>query len=123
MFEKFFTLQIVRYGFIGAISTLIHMCIAFLYIHYMNDSLFVSNTLGFLTAYTFSYLVQSRYVFRHTVSLRKASKYFIVQFVSLLIALSISYQLSFINSYIQTIIVVLIIPLVTFLVHKVWTFK
>jgi putative flippase GtrA len=113
----------VRYAFIGGVSTLIHIAGASLYIYFINSSLLQSNIVGFLLAYTFSYTIQSKFVFESKLSQAKAIKYFLVQVVALLIAIFVSDILDGYNSYIKTIIVALLLPLVTFFVHKFWTFK
>lgn len=121
--KNLFQIKIIRYGVIGAVSTAVHVCVAFLYIYYIQNSLFMSNTTGFLVAYLFSYTVQSKYVFQHSVSFVKAFKYFVVQFASLLAAMVFSDNIELPNSYLQTIAVVVVLPLITFVVHKFWTFK
>lgn len=113
----------MRYGFIGGISTLIHISIASLYIYFINNSLFISNIIGFLVAYIFSYTIQSKFVFEHKVNLNKATKYFLVQIGALILAIFLSDILDGFNSYIKSIIVALLLPLVTFFIHKFWTFK
>ncbi len=120
---KVFSYKIIRYAFVGGISTLIHVLIASLYIFFISSSVFQSNVIGFLIAYVFSYLVQTKYVFEHEVSKEKAIKYFIVQFGALLIAILASDLFSAFNSYVRTLIVVFLMPLITFLIHKVWTFR
>jgi len=115
--------KLVRYAFIGGVSTLIHIAGASLYIYFINSSLLQSNIVGFLLAYTFSYTIQSKFVFESTLNQAKAIKYFLVQVVALLIAIFVSDILDGYSSYIKTIIVALLLPLVTFFVHKFWTFK
>ena len=115
--------KLVRYAFIGGVSTLIHIAGASLYIYFINSSLLQSNIVGFLLAYTFSYTIQSKLVFESKLSQAKAIKYFLVQVVALLIAIFVSDILDGYSSYIKTIIVALLLPLVTFFVHKFWTFK
>ena len=123
LIKKIFSYKIFKYAFVGGISTLIHMSIAMLYIYYVNNSVFQSNVSGFLFAYVFSYLVQSKLVFEHKVSVKKATKYFIVQFGALLLAIVFSNLFQSYNSYIRTIIVIILLPLITFIIHKFWTFK
>jgi len=118
-----FSHKLVRYGFIGGISTLIHISVASLYIYFINNSLFISNIIGFLVAYIFSYTIQSKFVFEHKVNLNKATKYFLVQIGALILAIFLSDILDGFNSYIKSIIVALLLPLVTFFIHKFWTFK
>ena len=115
--------KIVRYALIGGISTFIHIFIASLYIYFINDSVFQSNVIGFLVAYIFSYFVQSKLVFEHTVSMQTAIKYFIVQLSALLVAIFISDFFNSYNSYFRTLIVAVLLPLITFMIHKFWTFK
>lgn len=123
MIQKITRHTIVRYGLIGAFSTLIHITMAFLTIYYVNDSIFISNCIGFLSAFGFSYLLQSTLVFQHAISYHKALKYFVVQFVSLLLSIGISDFAPLDNAYIKVLLVVIILPLTTYFIHKVWTFS
>ncbi len=115
--------KIIRYGFLGGIATLIHFSVASLYLYFINNSIVQSNITGFLIAYIFSYLMQSKFVFEHKISIEKAIKYFIVQFTSLLLAISLSGLFDDFNSYLRTLIIVVLLPLITFVIHKFWTFK
>lgn len=115
-------LKIVKYGLVGGISTIIHIVSAYLYIYFISDSIFTSNIIGFLSAFSFSYLLQSFYVFGRAISYKKAIKFFFVQFLSLLIAISISKYLVFYNSYLKVLLVIVILPLITYTAHKIWTF-
>lgn len=123
MFSKILTYKIVKYGLVGAVSTFIHFLFAFIYIYSINTSVFQSNVIGFLMAYVFSYLMQSKYVFEQGINIEKAVKYLIVQFSVLLAAIIISNLFESYNSYIKTVIVVILLPLITFIIHKFWTFK
>lgn len=116
------SMRIVKYGFVGIISTFIHLGIAWVYIYFINDSVFQSNIIGFLIAYLFSYTVQSIYVFEHKISLIKAVKFFVVQLSALLLAIFISYFIDR-SSYLETIFIIIVMPLITFIIHKIWTFN
>ena len=70
-----------------------------------------------------SYILQSKFVFESYVSIKKATKYFIVQIVSLLISILLSQLLKLLNSYLEVLIVVFTLPLITYFTHKFWTFK
>ncbi len=118
-----FSYKIVRYALVGGTATLIHILVASLYIYFINNSVLQSNIIGFLVAYVFSYLVQSKLVFEHAVSIQKAIKYFIVQFGALLLAIFSSEIFDSYNSYLRTLIVAVLLPLITFVMHKFWTFK
>lgn len=123
MIRKITRYKIVRYGLIGALSTLIHITMAFLYIYYVNASIFISNSVGFLSAFGFSYLLQSKVVFQHAVSYKNALKYFLVQFVALLVSIGISDFAPLDNAYVKVILVVIMLPLATYFIHKIWTFS
>ena len=123
LIEKILSYKIIRYGLVGGISTIIHFSVAFMYIYYINNSVLQSNIVGFLLAYIFSYLMQSKHVFNHEINMEKAIKYFFVQFGSLLLAIVISNVFQSFDSYIKTIIVIGLLPFITFLIHKFWTFK
>jgi len=123
LIDYIFSYKIVRYGFIGGISTFIHISIASLFIYFISNSLFLSNITGFLVAYIFSYTVQSKFVFDNKISIEKATKYFLVQIGALIIAILLSDILNEFNSYIKSIIVAFLLPLVTFFIHKFWTFR
>jgi len=118
-----FKIKLFRYAIIGGVSTAIHLSVAYLVMYYLVNSLIISNIIGFLSAYVFSYLVQSKYVFQHAVSIIKAIKYFLVQLLSLVSAMALSYLIPMDNNYLQTLVIVVILPLVTFVIHKFWTFK
>lgn len=115
-------IRLVRYLIIGGTSTLIHITAAFLFICCFYPSNLFSNIFGFSHAFFFSYIFQSKFVFDSSLSFHKASKYFLVQFLSLLFAIGLTNILSNVNLYIRVLLVVVILPLITFFAHKVWTF-
>ncbi|NOQ32272.1 MAG: hypothetical protein GQ570_14275 [Helicobacteraceae bacterium] len=115
--------QLFKYAIVGGGSTAIHLSTAYAYIYFVANSLFISNLVGFSVAYIFSYVVQSRVVFRHSLGLKKALKYLAVQLISLVLALVSSAYILEYNTYIKTLAIVFIIPLITFVIHKLWTFR
>ena len=118
-----FSYKISKYALIGVISTFLHATVASAYLYFIYDSLLQSNIIGFFLAYFFSYLMQSKYVFKHAYTINKALKYFIVQFGSLLSSIALTNLFANFNSYIKTAIVIAILPLITYTVHYFWTFK
>ncbi|WP_415251245.1 GtrA family protein [Sulfurimonas sp.] len=123
LFLKISNFQIVKYGFVGGISTFIHIAISFLYLYYIEQSVFIANTIAFIIAFIFSYTFQSLFVFGHKLQINKVIKYFAVQCSSLFLAFLISHFLFFENLYIQTIVISFLLPLITFFIHKFWTFR
>ncbi|MGV2990249.1 GtrA family protein [Vibrio sp. E150_011] len=120
--------RIVRFGLTGGLATAIHISVAFVFLAYIKDNVFLANICGFTLAFIFSYFAQTVLVFRHKVNWGNAARFFLVQFGSLMAAQGISELfsnviLSDVNSYLRVIIVVFILPIITYVVHKVWTFS
>ena len=123
MIQKMLQYKLIRYALTGGIATGIHVSVAYSYIYFIDSSIFFSNVLGFVVAFFFSYTIQSIYVFKHSINLNKAFKYFSVQFSALLAAILVSNYIPIDNSYLKTVIVVLVLPLITYIIHKFWTFQ
>jgi len=116
-------IQLAKYGFFGVLATLIHLVSAWAVIYFFAASVFVANLIAFLTAFGFSYVFQTLYVFKSSFHLLKFVKFFAVQFGTFLFAYVISDVFPVSNSYLHTLLIVAIMPLVTFTIHKFWTFK
>ena len=116
-------LQLAKYGFFGVIATLIHLFTAWAVIYLFDATVFISNLFAFLTAFGFSYVFQTLYVFNSSFHFFKFLKFFAVQFGTFLFAYIISDVFPIQNSYLHTLVIVAIMPLVTFTIHKFWTFK
>ena len=116
-------LQLAKYGFFGVIATLVHLFTAWAIIYLFDASVFVSNTFAFFTAFVFSYVFQTLYVFSTTFHLKKFIKFFLVQYGTFLFSYLLSDIFSIANSYLHTLLIVAIMPLITFIIHKFWTFK
>ncbi len=115
--------QLAKYGFFGVIATLVHLLTAWVIIYLFSASVFVSNLFAFLTAFIFSYIFQTLYVFESTFHIKKFLKFFCVQFGTFLFAYFTSDIFPIQNSYLHTLVIVAIMPLITFVIHKFWTFK
>ena len=115
-------MQVVKYGLVGALSTLIHICVAWTYMYFTNGFVAIANIAAFLVAYVFSYLAQSKIVFKSGLNLKKALRFFFIQFIALLIAMFLS-DFTDQNGYVKTVLIIFVMPIITFLIHKFWTFK
>ena len=122
-FKIFLQWRIVRYGFVGLVSTGLHVGVAFLFIRFAVRSLFFSNLAGFSAAYFFSYYVQSKWVFNSNFTMGRFFKYFFVQLAALLAAIFISHTATPLNLYLKVVLTAVILPLITFIVHGAWTFS
>ena len=116
-------LQLAKYGFFGVIATLVHLLSAWTIIYFFAASVFVANTFAFFTAFIFSYIFQTLYVFNTTFHFKKFIKFFLVQFGTFLFSYLASDMFPIQNSYLHTLLIVAIMPLITFVIHKFWTFK
>ena len=123
MIQHLFSSKLIRYGLIGGTATLLHISVASLYLYSVDDSILFSNIVGFLSAYLFSYILQSTLVFEHAPSFVKALKYFVVQLGGLLLAIWLSRIFDGYNNYLKTFIIAFLLPLLSFVIHKLWTFR
>lgn len=114
--------ELLKYALVGGISTFIHLVFAFLYIYYIDKSLFFSNFFGFCFAYCFSYFTQSHFVFKSKISLIKALKYFGLQLFALAVSIAVTSNLLSLSLYMQVLICVAIMPIITFAINKAWIF-
>ncbi|MBD3796131.1 MAG: GtrA family protein [Campylobacterales bacterium] len=116
-------IQLSKYGLFGIIATLIHLLSAWGVIYLFDVSVFVANTVAFFTAFIFSYIFQTLFVFNSHFHVRKFIKFFLVQYGAFLLSYLLSNIVELQNSYLHTLLIVVIMPLVTFIIHKFWTFK
>lgn len=116
-------LQLSRYGFFGIIATVIHLLSAWLLIYGFAASVLLANSCAFLIAFMFSYLFQSKYVFHTAFYWQKFTRFFAVQGGAFVLAYMLSTWFPLDNQYMQTLLIVMVIPLVSFIIHKLWTFK
>jgi len=123
MSTKLLLLQLVKYGLLGVVATLIHLLSAWSIIYIFGATVFTSNIFAFLIAFSFSYIAQTQYVFESEFHIVKFFKFFGVQFSTFLFSYFVSNILRIESSYLHTLLIVAIMPLITFTLHKFWTFK
>lgn len=86
-------------------------------------SVLLANSCAFLIAFMFSYVFQSKYVFQAAFHWQKFMRFFAVQSGAFMLAYMLSTWFRLDNQYIQTLLIVAVIPLISFVIHKLWTFK
>lgn len=121
--DKLLAHRIVRFALTGGLATLTHIVVAFALLHFFSARVFYANLTGFACAFGLSYLMQSLFVFRKTLSLKNLVRFFTVQFSALLVSQLISELLQGTNDYLRVLLVVFMIPLVTYLIHRFWTYN
>ena len=120
---SFENIQFFRYVMVGGVATFIHVLVAYLYLYYIDYSLFSSNTIAFFIAFAYSYSYQTLYVFRSKISFINFAKFLIVQLMMVSAAMLIIDNISIYNYYIKTVFVLIIIAPTSFLLNKFWTFN
>ncbi len=109
LLDRLLQFRIVRFALTGGLATAIHVSVAFLFLHFIKENVFLANVLGFSLAFIFSYFAQTLLVFKNRVNWGNALRFFIVQFGALLVAQGISEIFSDLNSYLRVIMVVLVL--------------
>jgi putative flippase GtrA len=115
-------IQIIKYGIVGIISTLIHIGAASLFVRFFYESLFISSVVGFSCAFGFSYVSQSTFVFASRLAWKKALKFLLVQVIALILAVNAAQLAENVSIYIKIFMVAIFLPVCAFFVHKLWTF-
>ena len=121
--KLFKNIQFFRYVMVGGVATSIHLLVAYLYLYYVDYSLFLSNTVAFIIAFIYSYSYQTLYVFRSRISFSKFVKFLLVQLLMVSAAMVIVDNISIYNYYIKTVFVLILLTPTSFLLHKFWTFN
>jgi putative flippase GtrA len=120
---SFKKIQFLRYVIVGGLSSMIYMFVGYMYLYYVEYSLFLSNILAFFVAFIYSYSCQTLYVFKRKINLINLAKYFIVQLILFIATVLIIDNISIYNYYIKTVFVLIIIAPTSFLLNKFWTFN
>lgn len=116
-------IQLSKYGFFGVIATFIHLGVASSVIYFFEAGVFVANSIAFFTAFIFSYIFQTLFVFSTSFHLQKFFRFFLVQYGTFLLSYLLSNIIELSNAYLHTALIVVIMPIITFIIHKFWTFK
>ncbi|WP_234494995.1 GtrA family protein [Vibrio maritimus] len=122
LIDRLIQYRVIRFALTGGLATAIHIAVAFSFIHLVQDNVLYANVLGFSIAFLFSYFAQTILVFRRSVNISNALRFFMVQFGALMISQGISELFSDWNSYIRVLMVVVILPIITYIIHKMWTY-
>ena len=116
---------LIKYGLVGLVATMIHVMVATLLVYLYSLDIIVANWVAFCTAFLFSYIGNTKIVFKQKIQHNNFIKFLIVSSITFLVITVVSYigKHNSLNSYLIILITALIIPLTTFLLHKTWTFK
>ena len=116
--------RIVRFLAVGVSSVAVHIVVAYLYIYFIDsNSVIASNVIGFSVAVVFSYILQTKIVFKKDISYESAWKYIGVQIIGVSISIFVTNYLLVGNPYIKVIFVVILLPMMTYTIHSLWTYS
>lgn len=117
---------IVRFGFVGILSTSIHIFFAFVFISYLEDP-HTSNALAFSIAFFISFIGHYFITFRTKVNIiRSSSRFFAIGLISFILNNGFLAALLATLPWPTMILVMLsvvTIPIFTFLTARLWAFK
>lgn len=116
---------LVKYGLVGIVSTFLHILMATFLIYIYSMNIVYANWFAFISAFSFSYIGNTKFVFKQKVHKQNFKKFLSVSFITFFIITIISYfgKMYQVNSYITIFIIAIVIPTTTFILHKTWTFK
>ena len=116
----------IRFSSVGAVSTAVHVLVAYLSNQLFDATPAVSNLVGFIAAATVSFMGHSRWTFMlPTLEMRKFGRFLVLSLLSLLLTHSIVHVITAQMKYpliIALSIIVLTVPLLNYLIMKVWVF-
>ena len=116
-------LRLIKFIFIGAIATLVHLAAAifFLYI-FKNLSLFVINFIAFVIAFAFSYIGHRYVTFSKSGSIVKFFFTSMAGFVLNSFVILVG-QYAQLNDKLCLVIAITIVPVFTYILANLWVFK
>ena len=120
------TTKLSRFVVVGVIATCIHIIIAtYLITGNLTANNGSANTVAFVIATTFSYLVNTKWSFTESFTVSNFSKFLFTALFGGLLAFSLSTLVDYLGfNYLVGIgVIVLIVPAMTFLLHNFWTYR
>lgn len=116
---------LMRFIATGVAATCIHFVVAILAIELVRLSPPIANSLAFVAATIFSYLVNTYWSFQTESTLQNAVKYWLAACLGFCLAYGLSSLAEYLNWHylVGIALVVCVVPLVNFLVHSKWTYR
>ena len=117
--------QLMRFGIVGVLSTLIHACIATIMIKFLLSSQVVANCSAFVCATFFSYIAHTRYSFVASFSKKTSLRFIVVVSICFFITAILAKIAEYFNMPYQIgiVLVLSIVPIISYLLHRFWTYK
>jgi len=117
--------QLTRFIVTGVGATLVHFIVAVFAIEMLTFSPPSANSLAFVVATCFSYLVNTYWSFQTSSTVSNAIRYWLAACLGFVLAYSLSAFAEYLDWHylIGIFLVVCVVPLVNFAVHSNWTYK
>ncbi|MEZ5503557.1 MAG: GtrA family protein [Halioglobus sp.] len=117
--------QFIRFGFVGLVSTAVHVTVAFLLLDVFDLSLLIANICAFFTAMSFSYFGNAMWSFEAKSDAKSVARFFCASAVTLTMITLISNWVTEtgLPPYFGIFIIALVIPIVGFILQKIWVFN
>ncbi len=123
----FISRELILFGIVGVVSTLIHFSVLFVLVEYFSLQPLLANLIAFFASLLGSYGLNHRYTFRSTLPWQETfPKYFTTVLIGLFLNQTImwivvdQWKISYLYGF---AIVTVVVPLSNFMLHKYWTFS
>lgn len=119
------TRRFVTWASIGVVNTLIHLTVVVLLVEAGGTGSVLANGLAFTAANIFSFFANSLLTFRSHPTVRRYAKFLSVSLSGLLVSLGSSYFATLFDWHylIGVAIGFVVLPLITYLSHRLWTWR
>lgn len=118
-------LQMMKFALVGGISTLIHLAVGLLLIHFVFEQAFFANLGAYFVALPISFIGHTLFTYKKKLSFLLFGRFFVVNTLILCLTLVASFIMdSFqVNKYIATFISIALFPLISYVSHTLITYK
>lgn len=118
-------IRLVRFGICGLLATGLHVIVAVVLISYAGASPTLANTVAFICATCWSYLVNTLWSFPSSLRLRNLWRFIVVSLGGLALAGLVSYLMQVVGAgpWIGIAMVVCAVTPLTFVTHRRWTYR
>lgn len=117
--------QLIRFGGVGVLATLVHTVVALVLIKFISVSATYANVCAFFVAAIVSYTLNALWSFEQRLAADSFFRFLIVGLISLGMIVMVGHfvEQSDYPPEISVLIIACIIPTINFVTHKFWTFK
>lgn len=123
--NKALILQIITFGCVGVIATLVHYCVALALSYYDVVVVYLANVVGYLSAVGVSLFGHSFFTYKKKITQTIVTRFIVVSLSTLLLSECILFVLErwlSLPHAISLAIIVSSIPVLTFILNKFWVY-